>query len=817
MKKLVLAALFLLLCSQANAQQIVLPCVKTSGGCAPVTSSNPLPVTAAAGSFINLGTSVTAANPRISGDATTGFYTAGAAKVDVTISGVKTFEWGSAGASQSNGLQLGLGTSTASSGAAVQAVLLGTSTHDAGIQFTYNNTGFGGGAITSNGGSGFRFFGFTGAVGSESYTQNAALSGSGFNIITGSLQLNGLNAINYPSNDSTVGNSIAIGPSALSGQSGASAAYKNIAIGAFALGNGNTMTTAAVRNTAVGWESLGALTTATQNTALGYTAGLAITTGGLNTALGYKTLQAETTGAQNTAIGNQALAVQNNGSNNTAVGAFAGVLQSSGAQNVYLGANTALSATTAFSNVIIGYGVAPTNLTANGGIILIGTDNTTDVFSPSTSAGVIGIGTGVKVGSGDTAVGFQVLNGTASDSNANTGFGYQALKATTTGTVNAAVGYQALTLNTTGQFNVAMGYQALASSTTGNSNTAVGYQALNLTTIGNNVAVGTVAMVSNSTGQDNVAIGSGAMNANTTAQDNTGIGRSSLRNNQTGSDNTAVGWQALKGVAANSFAGNTAVGSTALVAVTTGANNVAMGYQAGQLATTASNNLILGYQVASTVLTTGTGNILIGADGNTTTAASGTSNTLKIQGAGTTATITATAINGANPLVAIPGVTTGTNADFACFAAGGVFTLQTTACTISSRRFKENIIPVSETALDEFMELRPVQFNKKPMKVLDEKTQKMVDWKNPDRNFGETELGFIAEDIAELDPRLAVYEPDMKTPKSFRADGVQSLTVKAVQIIQKEVEQLQADKGHVVPVHDTFWKRMKWLFTGDRT
>lgn len=47
---------------------------------------------------LTLGVDATHANPNISGDATTGFYTSAGAKVDVTISGAKTFEWGSTGA-----------------------------------------------------------------------------------------------------------------------------------------------------------------------------------------------------------------------------------------------------------------------------------------------------------------------------------------------------------------------------------------------------------------------------------------------------------------------------------------------------------------------------------------------------------------------------------------------------------------------------------------------------------------------------------------------------------------------------------------------
>lgn len=58
--------------------------VWTSGSCA-------------GASAVNLGASTSAANPQISGDATTGLYTAGAGKVDVVVGGTKIMEWASTG------------------------------------------------------------------------------------------------------------------------------------------------------------------------------------------------------------------------------------------------------------------------------------------------------------------------------------------------------------------------------------------------------------------------------------------------------------------------------------------------------------------------------------------------------------------------------------------------------------------------------------------------------------------------------------------------------------------------------------------------
>lgn len=100
MKKILAFLFVLLLAGQLHAQEIVQ--LQVAGK--PVSSSNPYPISLSSSSTVNLGTTASAASPRISGDATSGFYTSGAAKVDVTISGSKTFEWGTAGATNTGTL-----------------------------------------------------------------------------------------------------------------------------------------------------------------------------------------------------------------------------------------------------------------------------------------------------------------------------------------------------------------------------------------------------------------------------------------------------------------------------------------------------------------------------------------------------------------------------------------------------------------------------------------------------------------------------------------------------------------------------------------
>ncbi len=134
--------------------------------------------------------------------------------------------------------------------------------------------------------------------------------------------------------------------------------------------------------------------------------------------------------------------------------------------------------------------------------------------------------------------------------------------------------------------------------------------------------------------------------------------------------------------------------------------------------------------------------------------------------------------------ITFAGVTTGTNADFACFAAGGVMTLQTSSCTISSRRYKEHIVDVTTPTTPKISALEVASFNMKP----GEKP-------NPDPNFGTRQTGLIAENVAEIAPECAIYERDMKTPNSYRQECVIALLVKASQEQQREIRDLRRRLG----------------------
>jgi len=133
----------------------------------------------------------------------------------------------------------------------------------------------------------------------------------------------------------------------------------NTAVGELALAN---LTSAAIKNTALGNHALFSNTTGIRNTANGYNALFSNTTGNYNAACGEqalftndsgvrnaasgnRALFANTTGARNTANGFRALYSNMTGSNNTSIG-HAALFYSTGARNIALGSDAGISLTT---------------------------------------------------------------------------------------------------------------------------------------------------------------------------------------------------------------------------------------------------------------------------------------------------------------------------------------------------------------------------------------------------------------------------------------------------------------------------------------
>jgi trimeric autotransporter adhesin len=195
----------------------------------------------------------------------------------------------------------------------------------------------------------------------------------------------------------------------------------------------------------------------------------------------------------------------------------------------------------------------------------------------------------------------------------------------------------------------------------------------------------------------------------------------------TGDDNTANGYQAL--FSNTTGVGNTAIGVQALYNNTTGVRNTAIGLDAG-------------------VSITGDGNVCIG---DSVSGGAGENNTTRIRNIGSTPIV-----GGTNVVI----IGTGGTGD------------QTLGYASSSRRYKEDVKPM-DRASETLFALKPVTFQAK----------------------GDTRhvkhYGLIAEDVAMVDPDLAVYNSEGK-PETLRFDSINAMVLNELLREHRRVEEQQA-------------------------
>ena len=261
-----------------------------------------------------------------------------------------------------------------------------------------------------------------------------------------------------------------------------------------------------------------------------------------------------------------------------------------------MGEGALASDSTGSLNVSIGAGSMENHLRGNDNVAMGFWAGRSD--SAATGAVYIGRDAGYSNQRDYTvAIGYQALynNGVgaavASDGNANTAVGKQAMFGNTLGQLNTALGFESMHNNTTGNYNTAIGYRALYSSNA-SFNTAIGTNNLVSATGGSNTAIGSAVMQSALTGSSNVGIGTNALNNATSADNNIAIGPLALITNTTGDNNIGIGVSSLD--LNSSGSNNVALGSQALFNTTTG-NNTALGHLAGITNVSGTNNTLLGY------------------------------------------------------------------------------------------------------------------------------------------------------------------------------------------------------------------------------
>ena len=273
----------------------------------------------------------------------------------------------------------------------------------------------------------------------------------------------------------------------------------------------------------------------------------------------------------------------------------------------------------------------------------------------------------------------------------------------------------------------------------------------------NNSLFGRVAGRDTTTGTGNSIFGSFAGVTNITGSENAYFGFFTGAN-ATGSNN------AFFGAGAGDNNGNTA------------SNNSFFGWSAGQLNTSGTENVFLGSNSGGTN-TTGRNNTLVGESTNVST-----------QGLQYATAIGSDAVVTSSSQVQLgrDGFDSVRIGFFANATSTGVCRNgQILALCSSSRRYKENIQPFG-SGLDLVQRLQPVTF----------------DWK------GRTEhdLGFIAEDVAEIEPLLVTHNPTDGQIEGVKYDRISVALVNAVKEQQEHIEALQEKNAELQSKFDQLLK-----------
>lgn len=404
-----------------------------------------------------------------------------------------------------------------------------------------------------------------------------------------------------------------------------------------------------------------------------------------------------------------------------------------------------LSSTAAASFIQNGTSQQPTsnfNISGNGtaaGTLFAGTVNTSGAYL------IGGSRFGSMPGPDNLYLGtFPVVGGAG-----NTVVGRAAGENIWNGNYNTSVGWRAARNLDDGDFNTAIGVETGENLDDGEANTLVGRQAgRNLDHGSENTLIGNQAGPL-TTGSRNTFLGDGTGALQTTAVDNVFVGHDAGKSNDSGSQNVFLGRNAGQ---ANTAGINTFVGFNAGFSNTSGSQNLFLGYEAGVVNTIGSSNTALGSSA------TFSANNLDHATAVGAGAVATSSNQVQLGRNGT-------------DTVRIGLLAGGSSSTDVCLSATNVLV----NCS-SSLRYKTNLADYTG-GLDILEQLRPVTF----------------DWKSD----GTHDLGFVAEEVAAVDPLLATY-------RDGEVEGVKYDRISAVLVnsVMEQQAQIDALASGVTPADD---------------
>ncbi len=471
----------------------------------------------------------------------------------------------------------------------------------------------------------------------------------------------------------------------------------------------------------------------------GVNAGTSTTAGSYNAATGTEALYSNTTGSSNSASGAVALYSNTLGIGNTASGAAALYSNTIGGNNCAYGASSLESNTTAGRNTAIGTGALQLQSYDNGSL---------------------------SWNSNNTAVGYNAL------------FKNQPISPST-GINNTAVGYQAgypnITLygNTTGSNNTFIG---------ANSGPGTTSQLTNATAIGYNATVNqSNSLVLGGTGSEAVTVGIGTKTPAATLSivNSTAATKGLIVQGAASQSANLQEWQNSAGtvLASVSSAGvlnlptnGLAVGSNQLVV---SGGHVGIGKSAGsdlldlggtlrmndsQIYLRGGSDTLHGvgwYVSDGFVSGSKDGPVVYGCGGGTLGSTCGGNRTALTWDNASNVTLSGT--------LGVASIPTGTTSNYLCSSGTNSGTLQRCG---SSLRLKEKIVDLP-FGLDAIRQLRPVSFT----------------WKAN----GTEDFGFIAEEVAAIQPVLAIYN-EQSEPDGVKYANMSAVLVKAMQEQQALIE-----------------------------
>ena len=434
----------------------------------------------------------------------------------------------------------------------------------------------------------------------------------------------------------------------------------------------------------------------------------------------------------------------------------ANYIQNTGAQQSF--SNFNISGNGTAGGTISGNTVNATTLYRLGGArILAG--GSTNLF--------VGSGTGVAntTGISNVFIGFDAGD-VNTEGGANSFLGAYAGSANTTGDYNAFVGFRAGYLNQTGIYNAFLGMQA------GDSNTS-----------SQNTFLGATAGFKNSAGGSNTFVGYRAGYWNTTGNENSFYGYNSGLTNTTGSNNTVIGH--LADVVSTNLTYATAIGAGARVEAS---NMITLGRSGGQdrvqipgdLRITGDLDFVGSEGISGSLIVNDPTNQGLRVQTSTpggTVASFGGNGEFNIDAPGVAAGRLHIRENG-NVGINVPGANVNNKLDVN--GTVGVWTLGSGGSTAlcwhtvsyaistcsSSLRYKTNVAPFS-FGMDLVKQLKPIAYN----------------WKHD----GAIDLGFGAEDVAKVNPLLAIYDANGQV-EGVRYDRMSVAFVNALKEQQAQIE-----------------------------